>query len=266
MPVPRETIADRLISARFVVFARQSSSAPFQFAAQEVVKGTAGGKAIDLFVDSTIRRQLATDTSRRAVLVRKESSPGWALLGVADRDYQRVIRRILVFAKEWQAKGGHEKRCRYFLTLLGHSNRAIFELAYLELGRAPYSMIQAVGRAMKRSDLEPLLKRREYLEWRPLAILLLAQSGQASDTALIAKSFDACQRLSSTRNLAAWTAAYLEVRPTEAMDRIRIHYLQNSTRTPDELAAVHEAIGVHQKRSARQGSESGKQQVQVRAP
>ena len=79
-------------------------------------------------------------------------------------------------ARDWSGPNGSGKRCESFLTLVGHENCVLFELAYLELARAPYRKIERVGRNLSNQDLPSILQRREYIEWRPLAILMLSQS------------------------------------------------------------------------------------------
>lgn len=46
----------------------------------------------------------------------------------------------------------------------------------MELGRAPYSFVKRIARSASRQDFADMLEDRRYLEWRSLAILLLAQS------------------------------------------------------------------------------------------
>jgi hypothetical protein len=116
------------------------------------------------------------------VLVRDSGDQSWRTVGIADGIYQQVVRRILTVAQDWSGPAGAEKRCEFFLTLPGRDNRALFELAYLELGRAPYRMIKRAGRNVSKEDLLAILQRREYIEWRPLAILMLSQGSNSPST------------------------------------------------------------------------------------
>jgi hypothetical protein len=243
--MPRKTAADSLIESRVVVFAREDPDAPFFYKAVEVLKGDLSASGIDLFVNSTVRRVLRANEKHVAVLVRKDENAPWRSLGIADGVYQQVVRRILAFAPDWTGKAGAEKRCEFFLLLFGHENRALFELAYLELGRAPYSTIKRVARLASAEDLRPLFQRREYLEWRALAILMLAQKANERDRAYVEESFADCSRFSLTTNLAAWATAYIELNKERALERIEREYLSNPGRTAEEVRAVVTALSVH---------------------
>lgn len=244
-PLPQTTVADDLLAAAAVVFARQNPDAPFSYRATEILRGQLDSTDIDYFVDSVTRRRLAADPGRVAVLVLESESNVWRSLGVADREYQQVVRQVVLQAADWSGRDGRRARQAYFQTLFGSRNRAVFELAYLELGRAPYETIRRFGRRVSSDDLQPLLSRSEYLEWRSLAILLLAQNPDAEARALISTSFDDCQRLSMTKHLAAWATALLEVNGPPAVQKIERLYLQESGRSPAELQGVLTALAVH---------------------
>lgn len=120
-----------------------------------------------------------------------------------------------------------------------------FELAYLELGRAPYSAIKKFARSISRDDLRPMLTRREYIQWRSLAILMLSQNADEQDREFIESSFHGCQRFSLTTNLAAWATAYIELNGASAVEEIEEQYLGNANRTEAEVRAVITALSVH---------------------
>ena len=51
-----------------------------------------------------------------------------------------------------------KQRIEFFLKLVGHQDSRIRELAYLELGRAPYPMVRQLGRVVPREAIEPMLQ------------------------------------------------------------------------------------------------------------
>ena len=118
-------------------------------------------------------------------------------------------------------------------------------MSYLELGRASYSEIKRMAAFVSRDDIRPILERREYLRWRPLSILLLAQDPNIADRELIEDSFRACQRFSLVSNLAAWATAYIEISGERAIDEIVANYLRNPQRETAEVTAVVAALSVH---------------------
>lgn len=81
-----------------------------------------------------------------------------------------------------------------------------------------------------------------YLEWRSLAILMLAQSGNPADKARIRKTFDIKQGSGSTLNLPAWATAYIAVDGTNAVADIERLYLSRPGRSAEELSAVLKAL------------------------
>jgi hypothetical protein len=243
--LPTKTPADFLIESEFVVLARESPQQPFTYSPVQVLKGDSAPEEFGLFVDSTTRRRLKTNLNDAVVLVRMGRGKAWRSLGIADAEYQDVVQRILLFADTWTREGGSQERYKFFLSLFGNGNRRISELAYLELGRAPYSTIKKVARAVSPDDLRPILTRREYIEWRSLAILMLAQAPDEQDREFIESSFRDRQRFSLTTNLAAWTTAYVELNRLTAVEEIEEQYLRNANRTEAEVRAVITALSVH---------------------
>ncbi len=243
--MPSKTAADRLIEAEVVLFAREHPEHRFSYRALKVLKGGLKNSHIDVFIDSATRRQLKVHPEQVVVLLRESPSTDWVSLGIADRAYQAVVRRVLAQAVDWNGAKGRIRRCNYFLSLFGHSNQAIFELAYLELGRAPYPLIQRATCSVAKQRLYGILRKREYLTWRPLAILMLSQQADPIDRAWIEKSFHDCGRFGLSTNLAALTTAFIELNGAQALPIIERRYLGNPARTETELRAVIAALSVH---------------------
>jgi len=242
-PLPQQTVADQVIAAEVVAFGRIDPGQPFSFVAVEVLKGQLTDPRVELFADSATRHQLAAVESRFVLLVK--SKDGWQSLGVVDAQYQQIVQRILSFVPEWERANGEQKRLEFFLSLWSHENRAIFELAYLELGKAPYAWIRQIGPRFSIDELEPILTRQEYFEWRSLAILLLAQRKDDATQQLINRKFEHCMRYSLTTNLSAWATAYVEVHGANGVKVIEREYLHNETRSKDEIRGVLTALSVH---------------------
>ena len=242
---PQKTAADFLIESQYVVFAREDPQRPFSYKAIKILKGDPVTTDINLFVNSTARHLLRARENYVAVVYRTDENSAWRTLGIANENYQQVVRRILAFAPDWNGASGAEKRQEFFLSLFGHADRELFELAYLELGRAPYSTIKRVARLTPKEDLRPLFQQRQYFKWRPLAILMLAQDASEQDQRYIKDSFEDCSRFSLTTNLAAWATAYIELNQDKAIDRIEQEYLSNPSRTAEEIRAVVTALSIH---------------------
>ena len=243
--MPTKTVADYIIESEFVVLARENPDIPFSYSLTERLKGQTTTEDFGLFVDSSTRRRLKANPEDVVVLVRLNSDQEWHSLGIADAQFQEIVKRILAYADHWKSNDGVNDRYRFFLSLLGNENRTVFELAYLELGRAPYSKIKEMAEFISPNEIRPILLRREYYQWRPLAIMLLAQNPSEKDRKLIEDSFDMCNQFSIKTNLAAWTTAYIEINGLSALDVIEEKYLSDANRTELEIRSIIIALSVH---------------------
>lgn len=238
---PEKTVTDYLIEADCVVLARPAVSNPFTYEPATVLQGAYDGGEIGLLVDTRTRRLLAAEPQRRVVLVQNERGGAWRSLGIASDDYLTVLRRIIVIGYDWKGEEGAQRRWRFFYPLFGRDDPSLRQLAYLEMSRAPYPAIRELGRVASREAYLPLLDDPKYLEWRTLAILLLAQSENPDDQQAVRDAFESAKRLRMTRCLAAWAAALIEVDGLTAIDAIEDAYLNTPGRSPEELEAVLQA-------------------------
>ncbi len=228
-----------------MVLAREDPERPFHFRAVEVLKGDPGAQKIDLFLDSTSRRTLATYPERCIVLVRKieKGKAEWRRVGMTDDDFAPVVREVLALAPLWQDRP--RARVEYFGKLLGHENPQLSSIAHLEVGSAPYSEIKRLHGALPREKIHRFLANFRYMEWHALYILLLAQSEEAEDRVLIESSMRSAARFGTTTRLAAWATAYIEQREAEAIDYIEGEYLSTKQRSKMELQEIAKALSVH---------------------
>jgi hypothetical protein len=249
---PEKSAADWLIESSSVALAREDPNQPFSLAPVEFLKGDSDGAEIGLFLDSVTRRALASDPNRTVVIVRANEGGSWRRLALANSKYEAMVRRILLFAPEWKGANGRLRRAEFFLLLFGHEDPTIHELAYLEMARAPYGVIKRLSRFVGREQLEPILSRPEYLEWRWLAILMLANRAAAEDNRhaakdkeYIAESFRSAERFRLSANLAAWAAASIEIEGARAVSFIEDRYFGMPDRTNEELKEVLRALSLH---------------------
>ncbi|MGI9471414.1 MAG: hypothetical protein ACR2NZ_07785 [Rubripirellula sp.] len=246
LPFPRQSLADHLINSDAVVFARESADHPFTYQAMEWVKDPASpvaGEIEELFLNSSVRRKLMAEPTDAAVLVHSPDGRGWRMVAVADERLQEIVRRILLVSSQWIGSEGQTRRCEFFVPFFGDENRAIFELAYLELGRASYATIKDLAIFHSSERMEDVMNRREYLEWRSLAILLLAQDPQSRE--VIERGFRGCEEFGLTSHLSAWATALIEQRGKEAISQIEEMYFRDPQRTPEEVRQTLLALSVH---------------------
>jgi len=245
IPMPVKTLADRLLEADALVMAREDPERPFHYVAVETLKGDPGEAPIDAFLPSAERRVLAQFPQRHMLLARTKPDGGWSALGIADGHYERVVRRVLEHADTWRpGETANRQRLAEFVPLLGHADSRLHETAYLEIARAPYSEIRRIASEVPIAKVRGMLDEPRYLEWRSLAILMLAQSGRAVDRERIRTTFADKQRLGSTFNLAAWATAYLAIEGTGGVEQIQRWYLTRPDRSREELGEIVKALSV----------------------
>jgi hypothetical protein len=241
---PKRTDADHLLEGHCVVLARAHPQDPFQYAPQDVLKGEYDGSNFDLLVDSATRRLLDVHLDRKVLLIQETARGPWLNLGTVTLEFEAVVRRLITVGVGWTGKEAAAHRWQFFMPLFGHTEERIRNLAYLELGRAPYAVIRPMGRTISRDMLAPFLDNRQYIEWQGLAILLLAQSESALDRQRIVKSFQDSMQCSLVTNLSAWVAAAIELDPIGSMQQIDASYFACSERTTEELELVFRAVSM----------------------
>lgn len=243
--LPTKTLADKLLEAKAVVLAREHPRQAFRYAIVEVLQGQPDPVAIDLFLPSMHRRILSRFPDR-SVLLTQSATGSWSALGVADSEYARVVRLILSQAPSWKPmETDNRQRITALAPLLGHPDRRLHELAYLEIERGPYGEIRRLGKEVSREVVRQMLDQPVFsLQWQSLAILMLPQSGLTGDHERIANTLDEWQQLGIDLNLAAWATAYLDIEGATGLHQIQQWYGPQTVRTEDELRAIVKAISV----------------------
>lgn len=246
VPLPEHTLADRLLESDAVVLAREDPARPFYYRAIETLAGAPADAPIDLFLHSQARRTLAVYPERAMVLGYSAKDRSWSALGITDPEYERVVRAILAHADRWVAREtDNAARLDWFLPLLGHADGRLHELAYLEIGRAPYAEIRRLARDVPAGSLDLILDDPMYLEWRSLAVLMLGESERAEDQARVRETLARKAAQGISLNLAAWATALMAVDGLEGIRRLESLYLSGGGRTPEELDAVVQALSVY---------------------
>ncbi len=243
--LPEKTLADHLLESDLVLLAREDPERPFLFAITETLKGKPSTVQIDAFLNSRDRRILEAYEDHHVLIAGNSSEDTWKILGVTDHEMEAVIRRIISFSDTWRPmETANPERLAEFSKLLGHPNRRLHELAYLEIGRAPYSSIRRVSASVPVETVRDILDNPRYLEWQALAILMLGQSEKPEDQARVVRVFETRQQQSSSLNLAAWTTAYIAIEGNAGMDSVESAYLINPNRNKEELTEVIKALSV----------------------
>ena len=247
VPYPELSLADRIIESTILVLAREDPNEPFSYAPVEVLKGQLDGSKLDSFLDSSTRRVLAKYADRYSVLGRRSADEKWQrLIGVTDDATEAALREIVRRSSDWRVLATDDPgRLEYFSTLLGHDSRTLHELAYLEIGRAPYGVIRDLSGAVPLEDIHAFLANNTYIEWHALYILMLGHLGGPEDREQIRRRVRSAARFDLKLNLSAWLTAYLEIDGAEAVAFIEQNYLASRRADSGLLKEALTALSVH---------------------
>ena len=268
IPLPKATAADRLIRAEVVVLARANPEKPFSYRAIEVLKGVLAEPEIDLFLNSSDRQRLANNKDRTAVLVRgrfREASGSpldqrpsaasppaskWRSLGVATERYEALVREILANASAWRAgPRARDRRPAFFMRHLADPDRAIRNLAYLEVGRAPYDLLIKADRFVPAEQVHAFLADPQFLEWQALYILLLGVGADQTEATMIRRQMRTRVGFDQKLNLSAWATALVEVDGASSIEWLERVYFSTSSRDGDVVVEIIKALSVHGNRN-----------------
>jgi hypothetical protein len=244
VPYPKTTLADRLMKTESVVLAREKIGHPYTFTPVEILKGSGVKKDIEAFVDSASRRKLNLVPEDAVVLGRETPDADWLLVAYADVEVQKFIRAMLTRSASWSGPEGGKKRITFFADYLTSDNPLIYQQAYLEVGRAPYSSIKSLAGAVPRDRIRAFLDDWRLMEWHSLYILMLGQSRHPDDLDYIRTKFEAIAKHGLKLNLSAWATAFIEAYPDTALDEIERLYFENESRTREELEEVGMGLSV----------------------
>jgi len=248
VPLPERTLADRLLQSDAVVLAREDAARPFHYQPVATLFGKPGEAPIELFLHSQARRVLAADPERAMVLAHNPRDGSWSALGFNTPELERVVKEILARAGQWRPRENtNRERLHWFIPLLGHPDERLHELAYLEIGRAPYAEIRRLAPRIDPGTLHEMLDDPRYLEWQSLAILMLGESSQEQDRRRVRETLAGKARVGSSTNLAAWATALVAVDGSAGIAQLARLYAADPGRGRDELEAVVQALSVHAK-------------------
>ena len=244
IPFPEDTATDRLLEAEVVVLARENPDKPFSFITIETLKGELENPAVDLFLNSNLRRRLAANPERSIVLSYDAETGEWKNLGYTSSSYESLIREILQQSPAWGGLSTAEPRARFFLPYLANDDPAVRELAYLEVGQASYDLIREADGVVPDQLVYAFLADPLYLEWQSLYILLLGVDANPADADRVRRTMASLAKYDQSLNLSAWATAFIEIDGEAAIDWLESAYLARPARNPDNVLEIIKALSV----------------------
>ena len=244
LPMPTESLADRILTAEHIVLAREHPEQPYQLQAVRRLKGDlTKAPPLDVFLDSSSRRQLASNPDLSLLCGWFAEKREWRRLAVHGETTAPVVASILGRAAAWKADS--DERLRYFAGFLASEDPELSDLAHIEVARAPYSKLLPYADRIPREQLHEKLRNFRRMEWHALYILFLSRSEDPRDHEFIRDGLADVARYNLATRTAPFATALIEIDGAAAIEKLTELYLRNPDRRPEEFAAIHAALKIH---------------------
>lgn len=231
LPYPKDSMLDRLNAAQTLVLARENPDKPYSLSSFRTLRTSVDVPKLDLFLPSSTKRMLEVYPERSILCAWSDGE--WQSVCVYKPEMEEVLPQLIT--NSWG--DDRTQRAAFFMDYLSSDELQLSRMAHLEVARAPYSVIRKLGKVVDFSDVRNFLNDARMLEWHGLYILLLAQSGEERDLALIKSRYQQCVIHQGVLQSAAWTLAYLET-DKSALDEIKRDYFDNSEHTELEVDSI----------------------------
>jgi hypothetical protein len=240
--------AQQLVTAPQAVLAVPTADAS-RFRVIQVIKGV---RPADGMVEGGYPRSgpapgdTTPTNAKPLLLVCDDPLPTWIILGAIDAarmDWLRALaagkRAADMSPEEWRA------RVALVVSHLNDPEPLAADLAYAELGAAPYAALRTAKPLLDAAVLRRWLADPEFAARRPLCLLLLGISGSARDADALEQRLQAARQSGDVANLSSMLAADLELRGAERVAWVESNYLADPKRSPPEITAALLALSVH---------------------
>lgn len=183
--------------------------------------------------------------TRPLLLVRDDPLPTWVILGAIDAAQSGWL-RALATGKRGADLSPEEWRARVALVVphLDDPEPLAANLAYAELGAAPYTALRTARPHLDAAALRRWLADPELAVSQPIRLLLLGISGNAQDAADLDRRLAIAWQSGDAASLAALLTADLELRGAARVAWVESQYLVDPKRTPAEIKAALLALSV----------------------
>src|ERR1700730_385474 len=254
------TIGQRLDMADRVVLAVPLAGAS-QFRIVAVVKGK--DAVGDIIADPVTSLDAATAPGcNPCLLVRDPLAPQWTSMGAIRAQYADWLRQLAttVFVKgdrprpTWPSimpmssvlsYAGWRQRIVLVLPYLENSEPLVAQIAWGELARAPYAVMDVARSRIDAAAVESWLDDPKLASRHAAYTLLLGFVGGPADAARIEQRIEAAWNSHGATNLAAMIGADLELRGPSRVGWVEAMYFADRSRTMPEIEAALLALYVH---------------------
>jgi hypothetical protein len=179
---------------------------------------------------------------RPLLMLQSKLSPGWLSVGSVNSEYADWLRPLAAATPDAGATNAQwQEHVAFVLPYLDDPEPIVSDIAYSELGRAPYSALRTLK---PRLDAARLAGRIDDPSRQQLYTLLLGIAGNAQDAENLEQRLNAAWLAYDATNLAALLAADLELRGPARVSWVEKMYFADSNRTLRELQAALLALSV----------------------
>ena len=243
----KPSTAQRLVATPQAVLALPTADAG-RFRVIEVIKGEqpAAGMVEGGYPRTGPPGDATVTDARLLLLVRDDPLPTWVILG-ATRAARADWLRALASGKRAADMSPEEWRARVALVVphLNDPEPLAVELAYAELGAAPYAALRTAKPLLDTAALRQCLVAPELAKHHPICWLLLGIAGNVQDAATLEERLQAAWQSGDTLNLSSMLAANLELSGAARVAWIESNYLADPKRSTPEIQAALLALSVH---------------------
>lgn len=239
--------AQQLVNTPQAVLALATADAG-RFRVTEVIKGErpADGVVEGDYPRNAHAHAVIPTHPRALLLLRDDPLPSWVILGAIDATRADWL-RALAAGKRTEEMSPDDWRDRVALVLpyLNDSEPLAVELAYAELGAAPYTALRTAKPLLDPAALRRCLADPQLAEHHPISLLLLGIAGDAQDASALENRLQAAWQSGDAASLSSMLAADLELNGGARVAWIESHYLADANRTTPEIEAALLALSVH---------------------
>jgi hypothetical protein len=232
-----------------------------QFRIVEVVKGKAA--VGDIIADPVTGLDAATAPGCDPCLfVRDPLAPEWTSLGAIRAEYADWLRLLVATAfvkgdrprPTWPSNmqtsstlsyAGWRQRIALVLPYIENSDPLVAQIAWGELTRAPYAVMDVARSRIDATKVENWLDDPKLVSRQAAYTLLLGFVGGPADAAWLERHIETAWNSHSTTNLAAMIGADLELRGPSRLDWVEAMYFADRNRTMPEIETALLALDVH---------------------
>ncbi|MCV6585571.1 MAG: hypothetical protein OIF47_08545 [Marinibacterium sp.] len=240
---PAPTVIDRMLGSDHIVLARPDPTDPTRFVAVSAIRGHAGDADLPFDLDPLTRHRLEAAPDDAVLFARDGAYGPWRELAYLDPDYRALIDTVAPKLDHWEIDGDFE-RFEIFAALHGHDNPALRHLAYRELDRAPYEILQALDLKVDVPEVLALIDQPQDADLRPIRLLLLGLSGDADAVPFLRRGLTRAHDAEPPAYLGAYATALIEL--TGDVGVAEVEALVTDRTIPIEIREqLIEALAIH---------------------